>query len=161
MGVGVPVCLIYIGVHSLFRLVFGKGKGLLGADALFGIIATLLSFFFMVFYNNGQVRLHLALGEAIGFFVFMRVAGRHLYSLGCAVADFLHKIAVKLLYPFLRTGRAFVDIFRQLKNKNLFKIKKKETEEESFEKNDKKITINRKKFYFIGKILLKIRNKSV
>jgi len=77
----VPVCLIYIGIQSLFRALSGKDRFIFAADILFSVIAALISFFFMVFYNNGRVRLHLIMGEALGFFVFMRTVGKHLLAL--------------------------------------------------------------------------------
>lgn len=161
MGVGVPVCLIYIGVQSVFRAVFGKDRAIFCADMVFSVIAALVSFFFMVFYNNGQVRLHLVLGEALGFFLFMRTVGKHVSFMCNFVADVLHSVVARLLYPFLRVSRAFVNIFRQAGDRISRYVKKKRSGEEQKEEKHKKIKINSKKFDFLGKILLKIQNKSV
>lgn len=158
---GVPVCLIYICTQSVFRLVFGKDRAIFPADITFSVTAALVSFFFMVFYNNGQVRLHLILGEALGFFVFMHTAGKHLALLCNYTADMLHKGAVKLLYPFWRVGRAFVNIFLLLWQKIHTFFTKKESLKADENKNDKKFTFFRKKFNLITKIHLKIKNKSV
>ncbi len=156
-----PVCLIYIGVHSLFRAVFGKKRAIFFADIAFSVTATVVSFFFMVFYNNGQVRLHLFMGEALGFFVFMRTVGRHISFLCFYAADMLHNVAGKLLYPFLRVGRAFVNIFSQAVGKIRTVSENKRADNESDGENGEKVEINSKKLDFIGKILLKIKNKSV
>ena len=155
------VCLIYIAVHSGVRLLFGKDRGIFFADIVFCVITAVVSFFFMVFYNDGQVRLHLILGEAFGFFVFMRSVGKHLLKGLLSVAQLLHNIAVRLLYPFLRVGRAFLGIFRLAREKIRLIIRKKSADGSPVSEKEKKVKINSKKFYFIGKILLKIQNKSV
>jgi len=161
VGVGVPVCLIYIGIQSLFRALSGKDRFIFAADILFSVIAALISFFFMVFYNNGRVRLHLIMGEALGFFVFMRTVGKHLLALCFPAADTARKVLGKMLYPFVRVGSAFVNIFRNAGDFVRRMIRKRSSKGISVEEIDKKTPDKAKKINFISKILLKIQNKSV
>ena len=70
VGVGVLLCIIYIVLQSICCL---AGEGQLVccfADGIFCVAFMLVSFFFMVIYAGGRVRLHLILGEAAGFFLF-------------------------------------------------------------------------------------------
>lgn len=109
VGMGVPLCLVYIVVQGLFRSISSKRWSVFSCDAVFCMISTFVSFFFMVFYNNGRVRLHLIFGEALGFFVFYRTLGRYLLSAVLKTADLIHLSASFVLYPVRRVGLSFVN----------------------------------------------------
>lgn len=165
VGVGVLIFFAYAGVQCFFRFLSSKKGSIFFADIFFSIIAVLISFFFMVFYNNGRVRLHLIFGEALGYFVFYRCAGKYLLGLLSDLAQKLNRVVCFILYPFVRVGRAFVNsadeirkFFDLLKNKNSITKKKKES---SGEENNEKVKYNMKKFDLIRKIHLKNQNKSV
>lgn len=165
VGMGVPLCLIYVLVQSFFRFLDRKNRLIFVADGLFCLIAFLLSFFFMLFYNGGKVRLHLIMGEALGFYVFYRVVGVMILRCFLKWAELLNKLIGKLLYPFVRVGEAFINIFRQLKTslrKKTAVIKRRKNDENSAgEHEEKKPEQKRKKFDLFGKKHLQIRNKSV
>lgn len=165
IGVGVPLCLLYILMQSAVAFFHEKKWAIYTTDILFSAVSAFVSFFFMVFYNNGRVRLHLIIGEAFGFFVFYFAVGKYLLAFGRKIALSLSKVTLFLLYPFLRVAKAFGNIYYLLKD--LFKgfsdrfknLKEKKIKKEGYE--NKKVENKRKKFKFIGKIHLKNPYKSV
>ena len=80
IGVGVPICLLYILVQSAVAFLGERKWVIYISDILFSAVSAFISFFFMVFYNNGRVRLHLIIGEAFGFFVFYFAVGKYLLA---------------------------------------------------------------------------------
>ena len=69
IGVGVPLCFLYILMQSIVAFLGERKWVIYTSDIIFSAVSAFISFFFMVFYNNGRVRLHLIIGEALGFFV--------------------------------------------------------------------------------------------
>ena len=100
IGVGVLLCIFYVFLQGFFRF-FGYGKlSYYCADVIFCAVSALISFFFMVLYNNGRVRLHLILGEAAGFFLFYFSSGRYISSALEKTADIIHKAVALFLKPY-------------------------------------------------------------
>lgn len=165
IGVGVPLCLLYVALQSASAF-FGKRKwAVYTADILFSALSAFVSFFFMVFYNNGRVRLHLVIGEAVGFFVFYFAVGKYLLAFFIRVALLASRVTGFVLYPLLRVARAFGNIYYLLKDAfrgfftSLKSFRERKTENEAHQKE--KIKKERKKFKFLGKIHLKNPDKSV
>lgn len=158
VGMGVPVFLIYTAVQSFFALFGKRNKLQLVSDIVFCCVCTFVSFFFMVFYNSGRVRLHLIAGEAIGFYVFYRAGGKLLLGFCLKTAEKIHKVLSALVYPFVRVARAFLNIFLQFGRTLKGKFGKRVKSEGENVKKEKERT---KKFDLISKIYLKNRNKSV
>ncbi len=158
VGVGALLCVFYITIQAVFRIL-GEGKlSYYLADGLFCVIFALVSFFFMVLYNNGRVRLHLILGEGAGFFAFYFSVGKYLYSFTVGivksarqVTDFLSKPLVLFISFVKDKFRAFKSF---IKKKTASLIKKSEAEREPREKKKKKVNL-------FDKIHLKNPNKSV
>ncbi len=148
IGVGVFICLCYVALQSFFRL-FGKSNRVYYvADGLFCLIFAFVSFFFMVLYNGGRVRLHLILGEAVGFFVFYFAVGRYIYALLSKVAESIRKAAGFATLPVRSVARHFSNGLKEIKERLAFLTSKKRGEQESKEKKHKK-------FDFLTKIHLK------
>lgn len=165
VGVGVPLCILYVLMQSVVAF-FGKRRwAIYSADILFSAFGAFVSFFFMVFYNNGRVRLHLVIGEAVGFFVFYFAVGKYLMRFCERVATFLSRVTGFLLYPFFRVARAFGNIYYLVKDgfrrffTSLKSLRDKKNKKETCEKE--KVEKERKKFNFIGKSHLKNPDKSV
>ena len=154
IGVGAVLCLVYIGVQSFFRL-FGKSNRVYYlADGIFCVLFAFISFFFMVLYNSGRVRLHLVLGEAIGFFVFYFAAGKYLQMLLLRLTDVIRKTVGFALMPVRSVCRHFAVGMKEIKTNITVNVSKNKSKEKTEEKN-------KKKFNFLGKIHLKNKNKSV
>ena len=154
VGVGVFICLLYIAVQSLFAL-FGKSNRVYYfADGVFSVLFAFVSFFFMVLYNSGRVRLHLILGEALGFFVFYFSVGKYLHSALERLTVLIRKTVGIILLPVRSVLRHFIIGMREIRD-SLVRLKDKKPDGEKTE--EKKA----KKFKILGKIHLKNRNKSV
>lgn len=150
IGCGILLGVLY-GVISFIRMLFGERKGIyIIFDTAFFIIASFVSFFFMVLYNSGQVRLNLMLAELAGGTAFHFSVGKYILERCSVYFDFIRKILSLLLSPFrktaLKASRFSKKLFTVTKNTLSGRQKK--------EKNPKKISN-------IGKILLKNKNKSV
>lgn len=158
IGVGVLLGAFYVIIQSVMRLL---GDGRLSyyiADGLFCIAFTLVSFFFMVLYNEGRVRLHLVAGEAFGFFVFYIAAGKYIYSVLAGGVRLVRRALLLFLKPYAFIGRSFVSGLKAfVKNAgekiSLLNIKRNGAKEKAEKK--------RKKFNLFSKSPLKNPDKSV
>ncbi len=142
IGFGFILCVLYIAVKALFR-VFGKGKAsVMASDGVFVVLVSIMSFFFMITANNGQVRLNLVMGQLIGGLVLYFSLGRYVLKLLYIISDVVNSVIKKLLYPVRVYFKAFGNGFKVLFNKlkGLRKIKKEKSKSE----NKKKIKLLRK-----------------
>lgn len=158
IGVGVLLGIFYAVVQGTFRLL-GEGKlSYYLADGIFVTVFTLVSFFFMVLYNEGRVRLHLILGEGAGFAAFYFCAGKYLYEFIRRSAVFLRRILCAFLKPYAFILNSFTkgitDLAEGMREKIGDLKQKRSTENENGEKTNKK-------FNLFAKIHLKNRDKSV
>lgn len=154
IGVGVVVCLLYIAVQGFFRF-FGKSSRVYYfADGVFCVLFAFVSFFFMVLYNNGRVRLHLVLGEAAGFFVFYLAVGRFMLEMLFKAAETARRVTDLVLLPVRSVGRHFVAGLKELRPKSSDKSAQESPGGDREQKKTKKIK-------FLDKIHLKNKNKSV
>lgn len=158
IGVGVVICMLYIIIQS-FSKILGQSKPVIYfADITFCVLFTLVSFFFMVLYNNGRVRLHLIMGEVAGFFLFYFSVGKYIYALLVRTAEFIRKAGSLFLKPYVIIGRSFASGVRDMGydvNRKIRALKKDKAD------NGNSAEKNKKKFKFIGKIHLKNPDKSV
>ena len=150
VGCGIILGVLYDGV-SLIRMVFGERRGIyIFFDTAYFIAASLVSFFFMVLYNSGQIRLNIMLAELFGAAAFHLALGKYILK-SCSV----HLSRIRRLFlfaarPFIKAAvkfRSFLSDTFLYGDKKAFSRKNKEK--------------NRKNFCNIGKILLKNKNKSV
>lgn len=150
LGCGILLGLLY-GAVCVVRMLFGERKGVyVFFDILYFLMASLLSFFFMVIYNSGQVRLNIILAELVGGVAFHFSLGRYILGRYAAYLACVRNFFAFLARPFIKTAEHLRDfsgrIFRRL-GKKLSEMKNKEK--------------NQKNFCIIAKILLKNKNKSV
>lgn len=147
IGVGFLICSLYIVINGAFRI-FGKSKYVVYiSDGIFCFFTAIVSFFFMVLYNNGRVRFHLFLGEAIGFFSLYFSLGRYILSFLIRLSDTLHYVICIFLKPYFM----IFDSVKEGVKGFYFKIKN----------NIEKITKNKKNLKNIRKKYLKNSDKSV
>lgn len=77
VGPGVIIGLLYDVVTSFFGRL-GKNTALtIAGDLLFGVTATLISFFYMVIYNSGTVRLNIIIAQLVGAIAFHITMGKY------------------------------------------------------------------------------------
>lgn len=155
IGVGVLLCFIYVLLQGTGRIL---GEGRLSyyiADGIFCGIFALVSFFFMVIYCGGRVRLHLILGEAAGFFLFYFSVGKYIYEALKSCSNILQRMLVTFFKPYVFIFSSFKNGFKDLvKRISAENSRHSEKEGNSYEKK-------KKKFNLFDKIHLQNPDKSV
>lgn len=100
IGPGVLIGFIYDVIFSFFRALGDKKALTIAADLSFSLIATLISFFYMVIYNSGTVRLNIVLAQIIGAVTFHYTLGKYVALPIAFAANVIGKIFQLLLKPF-------------------------------------------------------------
>ena len=100
IGPGILIGFLYDVIFSFFRT-FGNKKSLtITADLLFSLSAGMLSFFYMVIYNSGVVRLNIVVAQLIGAVTFHYTLGRYLSKPVEFTATMLTKLIKAIAFPF-------------------------------------------------------------
>lgn len=150
VGAGIILGLIY-DVLCFIRMIFGERKSIyVTFDIIFALTASVVSFFFMVLYNTGQVRFNLMLGELFGGLAFHLSLGRYILSVAQKYIDAIRKAVAFLLSPIKKiTLKTVEKIKGKLKNHKITDLEAEKPQK------------TKKKFINIRKIPLKNKNKSV
>ncbi len=99
VGFGVLLGLIYE-LFSAVRILLGeKKRAYILCDISFSLTATVLSFFYMVLYNSGRVRLNLLAAQLIGAIAFHLAAGRYLVKPFNFLMEKTRRLLLFLLHP--------------------------------------------------------------
>lgn len=135
VGFGVLLGLVYEVFTVLRMLLSDKKWAYVLCDAAFSLIGSILSFFFMVLFNNGIVRLNLVLAQLVGGLCFHFSVGKYLIKPLLFISEKLRKLIYLLLFPvrfiFKRTGKLVGKLRQKQQNKS--------TETEKMKKEKKKI----------------------
>ena len=121
IGPGVLIGFIYDVIFSFFRALGNKKALTIAADLGFSLIATLMSFFYMVIYNSGTVRLNIILAQLIGAVTFHYTLGKYVSVPVTFIADLICKIIGVFLKPFRQVYALMVKFLSKIRGK----IKKK------------------------------------
>lgn len=100
-GSGIVIGIIYDLIYTLRVLISEKRKWIVFQDVLFGVIATMVSFFFMVIFNSGIVRFNLVAAQAVGAAAFHFTVGRTLSETAISIGDTIKKLLSKGFYPLI------------------------------------------------------------
>lgn len=104
VGCGIILGMLYDAL-SLVRMLFGERKGVyVFFDTLYFLAASLISFFFMVLYNSGQVRFNLMLAEGAGGIAFHFSLGRYVLGRFAAGISRIRSFLRFLARPFVKTA---------------------------------------------------------
>ena len=103
IGPGVLIGLIYDVIFSFFRALSDKKAFMIISDISFSVIATMISFFYMVIYNSGTVRLNIILAQLIGAVTFHYTLGRYLGVPIIFFSNLLRKTAGIIFKPLTVT----------------------------------------------------------
>ena len=116
MGFGFILCILYL-TFSFIRMMLGEKRwAYIVTDILFGIIATVLSFFFMLIYNNGQVRLNLVVGQLTGGMELYFTVGRYLLKPMGVLSHAVRKTGGIVFLPVMLFFKSFPCFFKRLFN---------------------------------------------
>ena len=106
IGLGVLLGLLYDAFSVLRSLLSDKMRAYVFCDIVFSLIATVISFFFMVLYNNGRVRFNLVAAQLMGGVAFHLSAGRHLIRPLSLAAEGIRKVLASFFGVFKKIGLA-------------------------------------------------------
>lgn len=96
LGFGVLMAVVYE-ILSLVRVFFHGRKVTFICDIIFSVIFTVLSFFFMIVYNEGEARFNLVAAQLIGLVSFHLTFGKYLLAPFSSVCEKLrNKLNFKL-----------------------------------------------------------------
>lgn len=110
VGFGFIICILYFNIFFIRKVISDKKSAVIVQDVVFGIITTIMSFFYMVIYNNGEARLNLLIGEITGAVVFYFALGKYIVAYIEKTAVLIRKIVLNILLPlniYLSSFRVF------------------------------------------------------
>ena len=150
VGAGIILGFVYDAL-CFCRIIIGERKSVyVTFDIIFSLAASVISFFFMVLYNTGQVRFNLMLGELFGGLAFHFSMGRYFLSVSGKYITKIRRITAFIFSPVKKIIAKTAARIKALYEKTLKSALQN--------KNNQK---SGKKFINIRKILLKNKNKSV
>lgn len=99
IGPGIILGLLYDVISAFFGKLSKKSAFVIAGDIIFGITATLISFFYMVIYNNGIVRLNIIVAQVIGAVAFHYTLGRYVVRVVGFISMIIGKTVATVSYP--------------------------------------------------------------
>lgn len=87
VGFGVLMALFYEILSCVFLLLSGGKKAIFMRDILFSVVFTVMSFFFMLVYNEGEIRFNLIFGQLMGLAAFHITFGKMIQMPFLKIAD--------------------------------------------------------------------------
>ena len=111
-------------VFRIIRLAFNSKRwSIFFQDILYFVIMALITFFFTIIFNNGEIRYYILAGQFIGWIAYYISVGRVVYKYSKSVLRFIKRVLGTLCYPLK-------SIFHKLLKLKLCKrdIKKSETQ---------------------------------
>jgi len=167
VGFGFIICILYFVLFFIRKAISDKKCAVIIQDIIFGVTATVMSFFYMVIYNNGEVRFNLLIGEITGAVVLYFTVGKYIIIFLEKTAAVIRKIVESILLPLNLYFIAFRTFCKKAKiniieRKNKKQEKTKNNSEKEPEKDaENKIKKNIKKRKNNTSKPLKNQNKSV
>ncbi len=144
IGFGFIICILYFLLFFLRNVISDKRWAIIVQDIIFGVLATVISFFYMIIYNNGEVRLNLLIGEITGAVVLYCTVGKYIIIFLERTAVVIRKITGNILLPLNLYYNAFRTFYKKSKS-NIIELKNKKQEKTKInnEKEPKKDTKNK------------------
>ena len=130
VGPGVIIGLLYDVVTSFFARISENTALTIAGDLLFGVSATLISFFYMVIYNSGTVRLNIIIAQLIGAVAFHMTMGKYVAKAVGFVSMVVGKAVAVLGLPLRFVARKIRGVCSKIDVSKL-QIKKKKVPENS------------------------------
>lgn len=129
IGLGVLLGLLYEAFSVLRCLLSDKTRAYVICDIAFSLIATVISFFFMILYNDGRVRLNLVVAQLLGGVAFHFSLGRYITQPISVAATKIRHILSVALRPmkkcFVRKKISRGDSAKKIKNIVKIPLKKR------------------------------------
>lgn len=99
---GALLCAIY-DVFRMLRISFGgKAIAVFIEDIIFSIVALVLTFVFVIAFNNGELRFFILIGELFGFTAYYFTVGKLTMFFSKSVIKVIKKLLFILSFPFVK-----------------------------------------------------------
>ena len=128
VGPGVIIGLLYDVVTSFFGRISKNTALTIAGDLLFGVTATLISFFYMVIYNSGTVRLNIIIAQLIGAVAFHMTMGKYVAKIVGFAAILMGKVIAIVSSPLTFVLRKIRQVSSNINIKKLTLKRKNSTE---------------------------------
>ena len=134
IGPGVLIGFIYDAVFSFFHAPGNKKAVIIFSDLSFSLIATLISFFYMVLFNSGTIRVNIVIAQIIGAVAFHYTLGKYISKIAALSGRIIIKISDVVFKPLRLLDKAIMKklcpVVDKLKNtarfrKNKYNLKEK------------------------------------
>ena len=114
---GALLCAIY-DVFRIIRIAFGgKTVAVFIEDIVFSTIALVLTFVFVIAFNNGELRFFVLIGEFLGFVFYYFTVGRLTMFFSKAIIKLIKKLVSVICTPFVKLSRLLNRKLRAKKEK--------------------------------------------
>ena len=128
IGPGVIIGLLYDVIFSFFSKLGKNTATTIVGDVLFSLIATMISFFYMVVYNNGTVRLNIIVAQIIGAVAFHITMGKYVAEIVGFAAILMGKVIAIVSSPLTFVLRKIRQVSSNINIKKLTLKRKNSTE---------------------------------
>ena len=99
IGPGIIIGILYDVITSFFGRLSKHTAVTVAGDLLFGVTATLISFFYMVIYNSGTVRLNIMIAQLVGAVAFHMTMGKYVAKIVGYVSMIIGKAVAAVSFP--------------------------------------------------------------
>lgn len=128
IGPGVIIGLLYDVIFSFFSKLGKNTATTIVGDVVFSLIATMISFFYMVVYNNGTVRLNIIVAQIIGAVAFHITMGKYVAKIVGFAAMLMGKVIAIVSSPLTFVLRKIRQVNSNINIKKLTLKRKNSTE---------------------------------
>lgn len=93
-------------IYDLFRIIRisfgGKVVAVFIEDIIFSIAALVLTFVFVIAFNNGELRFFILIGEFLGFTVYYFTVGKLTMLISKAIIKVIKRLIFLISFPFVK-----------------------------------------------------------
>lgn len=83
-------------------------------DAVFWIIAGLLTLYFIFYFNNGEIRFYIFLGIFFGIVIYMLLFSKYFIKINVSIIDFVKNIICKIISIILYPLKVLFNILKKI-----------------------------------------------
>ena len=117
MALGAVLSLVY-DVFRIIRVAFGgKKTAVFVEDLFFSIVALILTFVFVIAFNNGELRFFVLVGELVGFVICHSTIGRIIIVFSKAIINAIKWFLKVISTPFAKLFKRILPEIKQIRKK--------------------------------------------
>lgn len=135
MALGAVLSVLY-DVFRIIRVAFGgKKTAVFIEDLVFSLLALVLTFVFVIVFNNGELRFFVLIGELLGFVICHYTVGRIIIGFSRAIINSIKWFFKLIFTPIIKVLKKIPPKTKEIKKKLLKNRKNREKPLEISEDN--------------------------